>query len=284
MSADLTLQTFEIASVVWRESFEALLVVGILLTWSARAAPATRGRATSWILAGAGAGLALALMLALIVSRASDILEGDGEDILQMIMAAFAAVLMLRMVFWMRAMERGQTGDLANRAVRHVKTGNWLGLATLAALAVAREGAETVVFLFGLMASPQSWQAGFVVAAGLSGFVLAAISFWAFKAGSKLISRTVLSRFSEVLLLILGSGLTMLVVDKVISLGILSPMTEPLWDSSRLLNDGAGFGAFLAGLAGYRARPELLPLLSIGFYWLIASLAYAPPLTGKAPA
>ena len=233
MSADLTLQTFEIASVVWRESFEALLVVGILLTWSARAAPATRGWATSWILAGAGAGLALALMLALIVSRASDVLEGDGEDILQMIMAAFAAVLMLRMVFWMRAMERGQTGDLANRAVRHAKTGNWLGLATLAALAVAREGAETVVFLFGLMASSQSWQAGFVVAAGLSGFVLAAISFWAFKAGSKLISRTVLSRVSEVLLLILGSGLTMLVVDKVISLGILSPMTEPLWDSSR---------------------------------------------------
>jgi len=70
----------------------------------------------------------------------------------------------------------------------------------------------------------------------------------------------------------------------VISLGIFSAMTEPLWDSSRLLDDGNGFGAFLAGLVGYRARPELLPLLSLGFYWMIASLAYAPPLTGKAPA
>jgi high-affinity iron transporter len=284
MSTDLTLQIFEIASVVWRESFEALLVVGILLAWSTRAAPEARGRATSWILAGAGAGLALALMLALIMSRAAGVLEGDGEDILQMIMAALAAILMLRMVFWMRSMDRGQTQDLADRAVRHAEAGNWPGLATLAALAVAREGAETVVFLFGLMASLQGWQAGFVVASGLSGFVLAAISFWAFKAGSKLVSRTVLSRVSEVLLLMLGSGLTMIVVDKVISLGIFSPMTGPLWDSSGLLDDGSGFGAFLAGLVGYRARPELLPLLSLGFYWLIASLAYAPPLTGKAPA
>ncbi|GAA3101811.1 FTR1 family protein [Rhizobium viscosum] len=284
MSTDLTLQTFEIASVVWRESFEALLVVGILLTWSTRAAPAARGRATSWILAGAGAGLALALMLALVLGMTADVLEGDGEEILQMTMAALAAVLMLRMVFWMRAMERGASGDLAGRAVRHVTTGNWLGLSTLAALAVAREGAETVVFLFGLMASSQGWQIGFVVASGLSGLVLAAISFWAFKTGSKLVSKRVLSRVSEMLLLILGSGLTMLVVDKAISLGILSPMTQPLWDSSWLLDDGSGFGPFLAGLVGYRARPELLPLLSLGFYWLIASLAYAPPLTSKAPA
>lgn len=284
MSTDLTLQTFAIASVVWRESFEALLVVAILLTWSTRAAPAARGRATSWILAGAGAGLALALMLALIMSRATSVLNGDGEDILQMIMAALAALLMLRMVFWMRAMERGQTEGLANHAVRHVQAGNWLGLSMLAALAVAREGAETVIFLFGLMASSQGWQAGFVIASGLSGFVLAAISFWAFKTGSKMVSKTMLSRVSEVLLLILGSGLTMIVVDKLISLGIFAPMTGPLWDSSWLLDDGSGFGAFLAGLVGYRARPELLPLLSLGFYWLIASLAYAPPLTGKAPA
>lgn len=284
MSTDLTLQTFEIASVVWRESFEALLVVGILQTWSTRAAPAARGRATGWILAGAGAGLALALILALIMSGAASVLDGDGGDILQMIMAALAALLMLRMVFWMRAIERGQTEDLANHAVRHVQAGNWLGLSMLAALAAAREGAETVIFLFGLMASAQGWQAGFVIASGASGFVLAAISFWAFKTGSKMVSKTMLSRVSEVLLLILGSGLTMIVVDKLISLGIFSPMTGPLWDSSWLLDDGSGFGAFLAGLVGYRARPELLPLLSLGFYWLIASLAYAPPLTGKAHA
>jgi high-affinity iron transporter len=284
MNPDLTLQTFEIASVVWRESFEALLVVGILLTWSVRAVPAARARATRWIFAGAGAGLVLALTLALVMSKAADVLEGDGEDILQMVIAALAAALMLRMVFWMRAMERGQTGDLAIQAVRHVEAGNWLGLSVLAALAVAREGAETVVFLYGLTASSQGWQAGFVLAAGLFGFVLAAISFWAFRTGSKLISRAVLARVSEALLLILGSGLTMLVVDKAISLGLVSPMTGPLWDSSRLLDDGSGFGAFLAGLVGYRARPELFPLLSLGFYWLIASLAYAPPLTGKAPA
>ncbi len=284
MNANLYLQSFEIASVVWRESFEALLVVGILLTWSLREGPSTRRAAVGWIAAGCAVGLLFAAILALIMSRASALLDGDAEEILQMIMASLASVLMLRMVFWMRRMERGDTGGLRNEALGHVRAGNWLGLASLAALAVAREGAETVVFLFGMLSSSEGWRTGLVVVSGAVGLALAGGTFWAFKTGAAMASKTVLSRISQTLLLILGSGLAMTVVDKSISLGILTPLTAPLWDSSWLLDDGRGLGAFLAGLAGYRARPELLPLLGVGAYWLTASLAYLPPLREKAPA
>jgi high-affinity iron transporter len=180
------------------------------------------------------------------------------------------------MVFWMRRMEQGDSGGLRNEALGHVRAGNWLGLASLAALAVAREGAETVIFLYGMLSASEGWQTGIVVVSGAVGLVLAVGTFWAFRTGAAMASRKVLSR--------IGSGLAMTVIDKSISLGILTPLTAPLWDLSWLLDDGRGAGAFLAGLAGYRARPELLPLLGIGAYWLTASLAYMPPLREKAPA
>lgn len=276
MNASLFLQSFEIAAVVWRESFEALLIVGTLLAWSMRERAASRRTAIQWIAGGTAAGLGLAIALAALMMSAGDYLDGDGADILQLVLAGIAAILMVRMVFWMRGIDRRPSGELGGRAATHARAGNWMGLATLSAIAVAREGAETVVFLFGLLSSSTGWHAGMVAASGAFGLGLAAMCFWAFKAGTAVASKKVLSRVSQILLLILGSGLMMMVVDKTISLGILSPMTGQLWDTSWLLDDASGVGAFIAGLAGYRSHPELLPLIGLGSYWLIASLAYVP--------
>jgi high-affinity iron transporter len=76
----------------------------------------------------------------------------------------------------------------------------------------------------------------------------------------------------------------MTAVDRAISLGIVPTLTSSLWDTGWILDDSAGAGAFLSALTGYRSRPELLPLLALGFYWMIASLAYAPAVGDKAHA
>jgi high-affinity iron transporter len=276
MNANLFLQSFEIVAVVWRESLEALLIVGTLLVWSMREGAASRRTAIRWIAGGMVAGLGLAVALAVLMTSAGDYLDGDGADILQLVLAGMAAILMLRMVFWMREIDRRPSGEFGGRAAMHARAGNWMRFAMLSALAVAREGAETVVFLFGLLSSSTGSHAGMVAASGALGLGLAAMCFWAFKTGTAVASKKVLSRVSQILLLILGSGLTMMVVDKTISLGILSTMTGPLWDTSWLLDDASGIGAFIAGLVGYRSRPELLPLIGLGSYWLIASMAYVP--------
>ena len=57
----------EIAFIVWRESVEALLVVGILYAWL-RTEPAGR-RGLPWLWAGVGCGLLLAGALALALLR-----------------------------------------------------------------------------------------------------------------------------------------------------------------------------------------------------------------------
>jgi high-affinity iron transporter len=281
MNASLYLESFEVASVVWRESFEALLVVGTLYAWSTREHVSTGRALGKWIACGAALGLAFAIGLAATMTSATGFLDDDGEEYLQLVLAAIAVILMLRMVFWMRGVERRPSGSTKGGTFARPRGRNRLGLATLAALAVAREGAETIVFLFGLLSTSNGWHAGTVAASGLLGLVLAGLCFWAFKAGASVASKRTVALVSQFLLLVLGSGLTMIVVDRAISLGIFSAMSAPLWDTRWLLDDSNGGGAFVAGLVGYRSRPELLPVLGLSLYWLVALLAYAPPIDQK---
>lgn len=284
MTSQTLLESFRIASVVWRESFEALLVIAILQAWTVHENVEIRRRAARSITGGAAIGMLAAVGLAYLMGEASDFLSGDREDVLQLVLAATASVLMLPMVFWMRGSARGASRDMKSRAAGLGRTGNWTALGLLAALAVAREGAETVVFLFGMLSGSSLESAGLIAGSGALGLAAALITLLAFRSGASAFSKKAVSTFSQVLLLVLGSGLLMTAVDKAVSLDFVSTMTSPLWDTGWLLDDATGPGAFISGLTGYRARPELLPLLALGVYWTMALLAYASPLGDKAHA
>jgi high-affinity iron transporter len=283
MTSPTLLESFRIAFIVWRESFEALLVISILQAWTVHEGAEIRRCAARAIAGGSTIGILAAAGLALLMGEASDLLSGDREEVLQFVLAATASGLMLRMVFWMRGAARGASMDMKTQAAGTARTGDWTALGLLAALAVAREGAETVVFLFGML-SGSDLGAGLVAGSGAIGIATAILTLLAFRSGASAFPRKAVSMLSQVLLLILGSGLLMTAVDKAISLDFVSTMTSPLWDTSWLLNDAIGPGAFISGLAGYRSRPELFPLLALGFYWMVASLAYAPPLFDRAHA
>ncbi|MBO9126946.1 MULTISPECIES: FTR1 family iron permease [unclassified Rhizobium] len=282
MTSPTLLESFRIATVVWRESFEALLVIAILQAWTVHESVETRRRAARSIAGGAAVGMLTAVGLAFLMGEASDFLDGDREEVLQLILAATASALMLRMVIWMRSSARHASSDMKSRAAGLGKTGNWAALGLLAALAVAREGAETVVFLFGMLSGSDLGSAGLVAGSGTLGLGAALLTLVAFRSGASAFSKKAVLTFSQILLLALGSGLLMTALDKAVSLDFISTMTSPLWDTSWLLDDATGPGAFISGLIGYRARPELLPLLALGGYWTTALLAYASPLANKA--
>lgn len=284
MTTEAFLESFRIATVVWRESFEALLVIAILQAWTLHESVDTRRRAARSIVCGVAIGMLTAVGLAFLMGEASDFLSGDREDVLQLILTATASALMLRMVFWMRGSARGASTDMKSRAAGLGRTGNWTALGLLAALAVAREGAETVVFLFGMLSGSKLRSTGLVVGSGALGLAAALVTLLAFRSGASAFSKKAVTTFSQILLLVLGSGLLMTSVDKAVSLDFISTMTSPLWNTGWFLDDATAPGAFISGLTGYRARPELLPLLALSVYWTIALLAYARPLSDKAHA
>ena len=134
--------------IVWRESVEALLVIGIL---HAPAASATGCRQRpAHALAGVAAGLGPAGALGWGVLQAGDWLAGSGGEWFQCAMLLVASLLILHMVGWMHQHGRTLKTSLQNSAADKLSQGSGFGLLVLAMLAVGREGSETVVFLYGI--------------------------------------------------------------------------------------------------------------------------------------
>src|SRR4051812_27798229 len=170
--------------IVWRETAEAMLVVGILYAWLKRRPDAAVGMRYLWGGVALGAGLALGLALVMLGIASS--LSGDGLEYFQLAMMAVAAGLIVQMVFWMRKHGRTFKKDLESDMAREAGASRWWGMLVVVALAVGRESAETVVFLYGLGA-----QAGgaldFAIVLAL-GLALAYATFWLLQQGGRVLS------------------------------------------------------------------------------------------------
>ena len=250
--------------IVWRESTEAMLVVGILYAWLKKQPDVTRGMRYLW--SGVGAGIALALVLAGVMLGLTRVLSDEGLEYFQLAMMLVASGLIVQMVFWMRRHGRTLKRELEQNMQKNASVANWWGLLIVVALAVGRESAETVVFLYGLGAQNEgAWKFLGVLALGVAA---AFATFWALQQGGKVLSWRTFFRVSEILLLLLAGALLVSAVDKLIALDILPSLIDPTWDTSAVLDDSGRVGGLVASLTGYRARPALLPLLALAAYWI----------------
>jgi len=261
-------QLGNIAFVIWRESVEALLVIGILNAWLVRQQDiARRGQVFLW--AGVVAGLLLAVALGTALLLFGDSLEDDAQQAYQTGAMLVAAALIVQMVFWMRKHGRTLKRELETSLQQAADRSNWWGVFVLALIAVAREGSETVVFLYGTLSAASyasASLAGPVMAAAI-GFGLALATYYLLQVGSRVLSWRVFFRITEVMLLVLAASLLVNGIDNLVGLGALPPLSGRLWDSSAILPDSGPIGGLVGALTGYRARPYLLQVLVFALYW-----------------
>jgi high-affinity iron transporter len=256
----------EVVFIIWRESVEALLVVGILRAWLSERPD--RAWSLRWLWGGVALGLAAALGLALLMLGAASVLDGEAGEWFQAAMVLSAAALILQMVWWMRRHGRALRQDLEHQAAGQLARASGWGIALLAALATAREGSETVIFLYGVAGRHAgAGQLGFAASA-LLGLGLALASFWLLQSGRRWLSWRSFFRISEALLLLLAASLWVNAVDRLISLDVLPTLVDPLWNSADWLDDSGAVGGLLAALTGYRAQPALITVLAYAGFWL----------------
>lgn len=270
--------------IVWRESAEALLVVGIVYAWLKRQPDARTGMRYLW--GGVAAGLGLAVVLALAMLGIAHFLSGDALEVFAVVAMLVASVLIVQMVFWMRRHGRTMKRDLEARLGAQAEAANWWGMLVVVALAIARETSESVVFLYGVgLAQMGAGQFVLVLAGGVA---LAWLTFWLLQQGGKVLSWRTFFRASEILLLLLAGALLVSGVEKLIALGALPPLVDQLWDTTAILDDSSRLGNFVAAFTGYRAQPSLLPLLCLAVYWsamlLLLREPASPPAKGRAAA
>jgi len=260
--------------VVYRESFEALLIVGLLYSFLMRqGAPKQAFRA---MMIGVAGGLVISGLLAAGIHLAESEFEGKALDLFQFAMVALAVVLITHMCVWMRVHGRTLKNELEQEASKSLQTGKLISLCGLTAIAVGREGSETVIFLYGLMA--ESLQSGNIlpfIGMALAGLVLGFITWYAFQKGFRSFSQKAYFTFSTVLLFITAGSMVMTLASKMIEFDWIQFGRDQLWDSSWLLSSDSKLGSVLQLITGYQDRPSAFSMALYGAYWIVAlSLFY----------
>ncbi|KVW80857.1 FTR1 family iron permease [Burkholderia ubonensis] len=256
----------QILFIVWRESVEALLVVGILYAWLKNGDDDAR-RGILYLWTGVAVGLLMAVGLGAALVGFTEVLSGDAQDYFQTAMVLIACVLIVQMVLWMRQHGRTLKRDMEQSLQQSTRDSNWWGVAVLVALAIAREGSETVIFLYGLGFGQSGHVDGSQMLAVVIGLGLAFLTFYLLQLGGKYFSWRHFFRVTEVMLLFLGAGLFQTGVDKLIDKEILPLGMSQVWDTSAILDDSGTFGSLVATLTGYRAHPALMNLVAYAVYW-----------------
>ncbi|HEU4976816.1 MAG TPA: FTR1 family protein [Baekduia sp.] len=132
--------------IVLREAFEASLVLGLIFAFLNKTGQRERHGHAVW--QGTGWAVALSVAMGAVLFITVGELEGTAEALYEGIAMLLAAVVVTWMVFWMRKQAKTLGGALRTQVGDAVAHGGGLALATVAFVAVAREGLETALFIF----------------------------------------------------------------------------------------------------------------------------------------
>ncbi len=238
------------AIVVFRESFEAALLIGII----AAATRELRSRST-YIATGVLLGVVGAIAVASLAGYIAEMFEGIGQELFNALILAIAVCMLAWHNIWMST-HGTQLANDARSIGREVKEGRRELSAVMIAVSIAvlREGSETALFLYGLFSSGQSS----VVTIGSGGAVglLGGIAVGAVVYGG--IVRLPVRWFftiTSVLILMLAASMASQMARFLAQAGVLPSLATPLWDLSAILPVESLPGAVMHGLVGYEATP-----------------------------
>jgi len=252
--------------VTHREGFEAALILGIVYTYLEKIGAARHfGYATR----GGAIGVLASVALGIVVTALSGPLLDFGPDVIGLGVIFLAVVVLTWHGYWMTKHARAVKGDVQRRIDEAQATHRLWIIGVIAFTGVFREGAETVLFLWGLLTQATS-TSGFASASGaLLGLVAAAALGWAIFRGGQHISLQRFFTLTSIFLLLLAAGMFSTGIGRLEALGIV-PQSSTAWDTSFILDDQGLVGGFLNGLIGYRARPSFV---EVGAYLLYLAVA-----------
>jgi high-affinity iron transporter len=186
--------------ITFREAFEAILIVSIILIYLGRTGRA-RFERYIWI------GIIIAVVLSLIIGAIVWVLYKDlSETTLKLfegIAALVAVVVLTSMILWMAIKSGSIKEEIRTKVEGVVEKGTVIGFIGLAFVVVFREGFETVLFLTPFSASDPGGTALGIVLGIISALVL---SFLIFMTGKKIEIRKFFY-FTSILLILLAAGL-----------------------------------------------------------------------------
>lgn len=237
--------------IVFREVFEAGLIVGIVLAVT-RSVP----RRNRWIGGGVLAGVAAACLVAAFAGVLSQLFEGMGQELFNAAILAIAVIMLTWHNVWMARHGKEIAGEM--RAIgQAVAEGSksLLALAVVVAVAVLREGSEVALFLYGVAASDDGSAASLTIG-GLTGLALGVAVCLLTYFGLMRTPPRALFATTTVLITLLAAGMAAQAVAFLQRTNWLTPLDTVMWDSGWLLSESSIVGRALHTLVGYTDQPR----------------------------
>lgn len=242
--------------IVFREVFEAGLIVGIVL-----AVTRTVPHRNRWIGGGVVAGVLAACLVAVFAGALSNLFAGMGQELFNALILTIAVVMLTWHNVWMARHGSELAGELraAGQAVVEGSK-SLLALAVVVGVAVLREGSEVVLFLYGVVAGSDDSALG-VALGGVIGLVLGALVCVLTYAGLVRIPTRKLFAVTTVLIALLAAGMAAQAAAFLEKANWLTAMDNVVWDSAWLLSDASILGKALHTLIGYTDQPTAMQLV-----------------------
>lgn len=257
--------------ITFREALEAALIIGIIAAYLTKIGKRELNR---YLYIGTFAAIIASLVAGWAFMAFSGGLKGEVKEIFEGVASLTAVAVLTYMVFWMAKNTQRIKGELQEKVDITVSRGQVWGIATLAFVAVFREGVETVLFLGALaMQSTADTIIGLTLALAAV-IVLAVLMF----RGIYRLDLKKFFKYTSVLLIIFAAGLTAYGVHELNEAGVIPPVIEHVWDinpsknidgSYPLLHEKGAVGSILKSLIGYNGNPSLTEVLGYLGYWLL---------------
>jgi len=242
--------------IVFREVFEAGLIVGIVLAVTSSVPNRNR-----WIGGGVLAGVLAACLVAAFAGALSQLFAGMGQELFNASILCIAVVMLTWHNVWMAHHGREMAGEL--RAVGQAVadgTKSLLALAVVVGVAVLREGSEVALFLYGVAAS-DGGSALSLALGGLLGLALGVGVCLLTYFGLMRIPPKALFATTTVLITLLAAGMAAQAVAFLERANWLNSLDTVVWDSAWLLPETSIAGRTMHTLIGYTDQPTEMQLL-----------------------
>ena len=253
---------FGTSLIVFREALEAAMIIGIIA--AATQGIPTRGR---WLVGGTLLGLAGSALVAASMEVIAQFADGVGQEVFNASILGVAVLMLAWHSIWMasRGREIAAEARLIGSAIRGGQQ-NLSMLLVVIAIAVLREGAETVLFLYGVAVSGSStfWEMTTGGALGLAGGVAVGVTLYL---GLLRIPVRWFFTVISALVLLLAAGMAAQAARFLVQADLLPSLKSPLWDVSGILPNESAVGTVLHGLVGYDAHPAGIQVV---FYVTVA--------------
>jgi high-affinity iron transporter len=244
------------AIIVFREIIEAGLVVGIVLA-------VTRGLAgaAAWVAAGVAAGVAGSCLVAGFTGAISQAFSGSGQELFNAAILAVAVVMLAWHNIWMASHGREMAAQLRQTGAA-VSSGSRapIALAIVVGVAVLREGAEVVLFLYGIAISGNNDWTTLLIGALFGLAAGAAFTLLTF-VGLLTIPVRHLFAVTGALIALLAAGMAAQSTAFLEKAGLVDWLGATAWDTSSILSETSLLGRLLHTLIGYADQPSLLQVL-----------------------